>query len=101
MPDLTDDDSQEPIVSAVEVQEELNRFKDLTMIKVREVRDDLHSLDREVQLLERARSDSWEVISQRLITIVGESVSALSDRLTDLEQTVQSGPLIVRVSGCL
>ena len=90
VPDLTDDESQEPIVSAVEVQEELNRFKDLAMSKVREVRDDLHSLDREVQLLERARTDSWEVISQRLNTIVGDSVSALSDRLTDLEQTVQS-----------
>ena len=90
LPDLTDDESREPVVSAVEAQEALDKFKDLTMTKVREVREDLHSLDREVQLLERARSDSWEVISQRLNTIVGDSVRALSDRLTDLEQTVQS-----------
>ena len=47
LPDLTDDESQEPIVSAIEVQEELNRLKDLTMSKVCEVRDDLHSLDRD------------------------------------------------------
>ena len=40
--------------------------------------------------MERARSDSWEVISQRLSSMVGDSVGALSDRLTDLEQTVQS-----------
>ena len=71
LPDLTDDESREPDVSAVEVQETLDKFKDLTMIKVREVREDLNSLDREVQLLERARSDSWDVISQRLNTMVG------------------------------
>ena len=33
LPDLTDDESQEPFVSAVEVQEELNQFKDLTVTK--------------------------------------------------------------------
>ena len=64
LPDLTYDESQEPVVSAVEVQEELNKFKDLTISKVREVRDDITSPDREAQLLERARSDLWEVISQ-------------------------------------
>ena len=90
LPDLTDDESREPVASAVEVQEALDKFKDLTMNKVREVREDLNSLDREVQLLERAHSDSWEVISQRLNTMVDNSVSALSDRLTDLEHTVQS-----------
>ena len=53
LPDLTDDESREPVVSAVEVQEALDKFKDLTMIKVRKIREDLHSLDREVQFLER------------------------------------------------
>ena len=90
LPDLTDDESQKPVVSAVEVQEELSKFQDLTMSKVRDVRQDVNSLEREVQLLERARSDSWEVISQRFKSMVGDSVGALSDRLTDLEQTVQS-----------
>ena len=45
LPDLTDDESQEPVVSAVEVQEELNKFQDLTMSKVREVRQDIKSLE--------------------------------------------------------
>ena len=87
---LPDHESREPVVSAMGVQEALDKFKDLTMIKVREVREDLNALDREVQLLERARSDSWEVSSQRLNTMVDNSVSALLDRLTDLEHTVQS-----------
>ena len=90
LPDLTDDESQEPVVSAIDVREELNKFQDLTMSKVRDVRQDINSLDGKVHLLERARSDSWEVISQRLGSMVGDSVGALSDRLTDLEQTVQS-----------
>ena len=47
MPDLTDDESQEPVTSAVEVQEELNKFQDLTMEKVRDVRQDINSLGRD------------------------------------------------------
>ena len=94
LPVLTDDDGQEPVVSAAEVQEKLGRFQDLTMDKVRDVRQD--SLEREVQLLERARSDSWEVISQRLNSMVGESVGTVSDRLTELEKTFNLGELHLR-----
>ena len=72
------------------MQEELNKFQDLTMSKVRDVRQYINSLDGKVHLLERASSDSWEVIRQPLNSMVGDSVGALSDRLTDLEQTVQS-----------
>ena len=75
LPDLIDD--QEPVVSAVEAQEELSKFQDLTMSKVHDVRQDSNSLEKEVQLLERARSDSWEVISQRLNSMVGESVGTI------------------------
>ena len=52
LPDLTDDESQEPVVSAVEVQEDLNKFQDLTMSKVRDVRHEMTSLERRVQLAE-------------------------------------------------
>ena len=90
MPDLTDDESQEPVVSAVEVQEQLSQFQESTRNNVRDVRHEITSLERRVQLAEKARSDSWEVISQRLNSMVGDSVGALSDRLTDLEQAVQS-----------
>ena len=92
MPYLTDDQSQEPVESAVEVQEQLSQFQESTRNKVRDVRHEISSLERKTQLLERerARSESWEVISQRLNSMVGDSVGTLSDRLTDLEQTVQS-----------
>ena len=81
---------QEPVVRAVEAQEQVSQFQESTRNNVRDVRHETNSLERKVQLLERARSDSWEVISQRLNSMVGDSVGALSDRLTDLEQTVQS-----------
>ena len=90
MPDLSDDDSGERVVSAIEVQEDLDKLKDKTMEKVREVNNALFALEREVQLFERARDDSWESVSQRLSTLVDDSVSALSSRLTDLEHAVQS-----------
>ena len=77
-------------MSAVEVQEDLDKFKDLTMEKVREVNNALFALEQEVRLFERARDDSWEAISQRLSALVDSSVGALSDRLSDLEHTGQS-----------
>ena len=54
LPDLSDDDGRERGVSAVEVQENLDKFKDKTMEKVREVNNALFALEREVQLFERA-----------------------------------------------
>ena len=54
------------------------------------MRQEVNSLERKVRLLEVACSESWELISQRLNSMLGDSVGALSDRLTDLEQTVQS-----------
>ena len=90
LPDLTDDHSRERVVTAVEVQEDLDKFKDKTMEKVREVNNALVALEREVQLFERDRDDSWEAVSHRVSTLADDSVSALSERLTELEHTVQS-----------
>ena len=72
------------------MKEDLDKFKDLTTEKVREVNNALFALEREFHLFERARDDSWESVSQRLSTLVDDSVSALSSRLTDLEHAVQS-----------
>ena len=56
LPDLTDDNSRERVVTAVEVQEDLDLFKDKTMEKVREVNNALLALEDEVRLLERGGS---------------------------------------------
>ena len=84
LPDLTDDESHEPVVSAIEAQEQLSQFQELTRSNVGDVRHEINSLERKVRLLERARSESWELISQRLNSMLGDSVGTLSDRLTDL-----------------
>ena len=52
LPDLTDDDSRERVVTAVEVQEDLNLFKEQTREKVREVSNALGALEDEVRLLD-------------------------------------------------
>ena len=90
LPVLTDDHSRKRIVTAVGVQEDLDKFKDKTMEKVRQVNNALAALEKEVQLFERDRDDSWEAVSHRVSTLVDDSMSALSERLTELEQTVQS-----------
>ena len=61
------------------------------MEKVRGVNNALVALERDVQLFERDRDDSWEAVSHRLSTLVDSSVSALLERLTDLEHTVRLG----------
>ena len=88
--DLTDDNSRERVVSAVEVQEDLNEFKDVVMRKIRELTTTLTALEGEVRLLERDREEAWEAVSHKVSTLVGVSVSALTERLSELEHTVQS-----------
>ena len=41
LPDLTDDESQEPVVSAIEVQDQLSQFQESTRTKVRDVRHEI------------------------------------------------------------
>ena len=44
LPELTDDESQERIVSAVEVREELDEFKDVVLRKLKEFLTNLNTL---------------------------------------------------------
>ena len=90
LPDLTDDDSRECVATAVEVQEDLLKFKDVAMRKIRELTTTLTALEREVRLLEHDREDSWEAVSHKVSALVDDSVSALTERLSELEHTVQS-----------
>ena len=90
LPDLTEDDSRENVVTAVEVQEELDAFKYTVMRKIRELATSLAALEGEVRLLERDRDESWEAVSHKVSTLVDGSMSALTERLTELEHTVQS-----------
>ena len=77
-------------MSAVEVQEDLCEFKDIAMRKIRELATTLTALEGEVRLFERDREESWEAVSHKVSTLVGDSVSALTERLSELEHTVQS-----------
>ena len=84
LPDLTDDDSRERVVSAVEVQEvqeDLYEFNDIAMRKIRELATTLTALEGEVRLFERDLEESWEAVSHKVSTLVGDSVSALTERL--------------------
>ena len=82
LPELTDNEDGWPVVTAVDVQEQLDRFRELTRGKIHEMRQETNSLEEKIRILERARSESWELVSHRL--------STLSDRVTELEQMMQS-----------
>ena len=90
LPEMTDDDSRERVVSAVEVQEDLDEFKEVVLKKLKELLTNLNALQGEVRLLERDREESWEAVSHNVSTLVGDSVGALTERLSELEHTVQS-----------
>ena len=90
LPDLTDDESQEKIVSAVEVRKELDEFKDAVYRKLKEILTSLNTLRESVRLIENDKEESWEAISHKVSTLVESSVGSLTERLTELEHTVQS-----------
>ena len=90
LPELTDDESEERIVSAVEVREELDEFKKVVLRKLKEFLTNLNALQESVRLIENEREESWEAISHKLSTLVEDSVGSLTERLTELEHTVQS-----------
>ena len=90
LPELTDDESQERIVSAVEVREELDELKDVVYRKLKEILTSLHTLRESARLIENDKEESWEAISHKVSTLVEDSVGSLTERLTELEHTVQS-----------
>ena len=90
LPELTDDESKARIVSAVEVREELDEFKEVVLRKLKEFLTNLNTLQESVRLIENDREESWEAISHKVSTLVEDSVGSLTERLTELEYTVQS-----------
>ena len=90
LPELTDDEDTSTIVTVVEVQEQLNEFKELTRTKIHEMRLENRSLEAKLDVLERARSGSWELISNRVHSTLARTANALSDRMTEIEQMAQS-----------
>ena len=89
-PELTDDEDTHTIITAVEVQKQLKNFRELTRVKIHEIRQETNSLDEKIGILERARSESWELVSHRLNSTRDGTATTLSDRMTELEQMVQS-----------
>ena len=50
----------------------------------------LNALRESVRLIENDREESWEAIIHKVSTMVEDSVGSLTERLTELEHTVQS-----------
>ena len=78
------------MVSAAEVQEDVDEFKEAVLKKLKDLLTNLNALRGEVQLLEREQEESWEAVSHKVSTLVDDSVGALTERLSELEHTVQS-----------
>ena len=66
VPDLTDDEDDRTIVTAVEVKEQLRDFKDVTRRGFQEIRRETRSLSEKIDILQGARSETWELVSQQL-----------------------------------
>ena len=90
LPELTDDESEERVVTAVEVREELDEFKEMVQRKHRWLLTNLGTLQENVELLEKDREESWEAVSHKVSTLVEDSVGSLTERLTEFEHIVQS-----------
>ena len=87
---LTNDESHEKVPTAIEVREELTELTEVSFKKFQGILNRLDTLEEIVEMLEHARDESWEAISNKVSTLVEGSVSTLNGRLTELEHTVQS-----------
>ena len=58
--------------------------------KIKELATGLNNLRDSVRLIEKDKDESWEAVSHKVSTIVENSVGSLTERLTELEHTVQS-----------
>ena len=61
----------------------------MTRRKIHEIRQETNSLEEKIGILERARSESWELVSHRLNSTLDRTANTLSDRVTELEQMMQ------------
>ena len=90
LPPGTGEDGPERVVTAVEVQDEMDEFRDDVYWTIKELATGLNNLRDSVQLIEKDKDESWEAVSHRVSTLVESSVGSLTERLTELEHTVQS-----------
>ena len=89
LPDLNDE-NDEKVPTAIEVQEELTALTDTSYRKLNSIFNRLHTLEGMVGTIEHSREESWEAVSSRVSTLVESSVTSLSGRVTELEHTLQS-----------
>ena len=85
-----DDEEDDKVPTAVEVQEELAALTDTSFRKFHSVFNRLTTLEGMVGTLENSKEDSWEAVSNRVSTLVESSVTSLSGRVTELEHVLQS-----------
>ena len=78
------------VVTAVEVQDEMDEFREDVYQKIKERATGLNNLRDSVRLIEKDKDESWEAVSHKVSTIVENSVGSLAERLSELEHTVQS-----------
>ena len=88
LPDLNDE-NDEKVPTAIEVQEALNALTDTSFRKFNSIFNRLHTLEGMVGTIEHSREESWEAVSNRVSTLVESSVTS-SGRVTELEQALQS-----------
>ena len=89
LPDLNDE-NDEKVPTAIEVQEELTALTDTSYRKFHSIFNRLHTLEGMVGTIEHSREESWEAVSNRVSTLVESSVTSLSGRVTELEHALQS-----------
>ena len=68
----------------------MDEFRNDVYWKIKELATGLNNLRESVQLIEKDQEESWEAVSHRVSTLVENSVGSLTERLTELEHTVQS-----------
>ena len=77
--DAEEDDEVETVVTAIQVREERQAFKESARRRITEARDVITALEDRVNILRRAREDSWEVVTNRVTSEVDKASATLSE----------------------
>ena len=78
------------VITAIEVQEELQEFKVADRRRIEEIRDVISTLEERVNVLRRAQDHTWELVSDRVTSEMGRALAKLHERVTEVEQVVQA-----------
>ena len=92
LPDVMVGDEINEVIAPIEAQEELQASKEADRRRIEEIRDVIPVIQFEerVNILRRFRSETWDLLSERLTSELDRASTTLNDRVAEVERAVHT-----------